>query len=462
MEDDEHKKLSELDRLVGRFQDGTLISIGKAMAAWIRSLSPDGAPPTLETVRTAAFPDVSSDLLTNTEKLLAGSLLLGMDHASPDTTLADSDYTPLPFDEAIKFLKARVSLTKAEWAALEPKLAFRAFTMAKLTQCDYIEAVRGRLVSALETGEGFDQLWGDVKAIAESDGSTVKPGYWETVYRTNVQTAYNAGRRMQFDRDPPSALALMVLEDERTSAICRPLAGLVLPYNHPFWEDHWPPFHFNCRTTVRGIYDYEVGHVPVQNVPMKRLRKEFHPQSGFGENPIKKGTFYDITDAMQHRALHYGIMNDLKFFAENAGFRSARLFAPDSLDGFNLIQEYPSGGKVYKHESHKGKKLPEEDIAKRLAKEGREVKLLPRSNHLTSPDFIVDGEIWELKNIIGTSTSIDNALRNKQSENIILAIKEKKDRNWIFDEIKKSLKRRVNIKKVWYILPDFSEIIARQ
>jgi SPP1 gp7 family putative phage head morphogenesis protein len=286
------------------------LPIGKALAAWIRSLSPNGAPPDIEAVRTAAFLDISADLLTNTEKLLAGSLLLGMDHANPATALADSDYSPLPFDEAIKFLKARVSLTKAEWAALEPKLAFRAFTMAKLTQCDYIEAVRGRLVNALEKGEGFEQLWGDVKAIAEADGSTIKPGYWETVYRTNVQTAYNAGRRMQFDRDPPSALALMVLEDERTSSICRPLAGLVLPYNHPFWEDHWPPFHFNCRTTVRGVYDYEVGRVPVQNVPMKRLRKEFHPQSGFGENPLAVDSFWMYTPSMMERAERYGIAND--------------------------------------------------------------------------------------------------------------------------------------------------------
>ena len=59
--------------------------------------------------------------------------------------------------------------------------------------------MRGRLVYALEKGEGFEQAWEDVRALAEEDGSTIKPGYWETVYRTNVQTAYNAGRRMQFD-----------------------------------------------------------------------------------------------------------------------------------------------------------------------------------------------------------------------------------------------------------------------
>ncbi|WP_304225435.1 phage minor head protein [Gracilinema caldarium] len=388
--------------------------------------------------------------------MLSGAILLGMDHAERGLRLADPtpEHTPIPFEEAIKFLKARVSLTKAEWAALEPKLAFRAFTLAKLTQCDYIEAVRGRLVAALEKGEGFEQLWNDVKAIAESDGANIKPGYWETVYRTNIQTSYNAGRRMQFDRSPPAAIALMVLEDERTSDICRPLAGLVLPYEHPFWEDHWPPFHFNCRTTVRGIYEDEVGRIPSENVPMNKLRKEFKPQSGFGENPIKSGSFYEITDEMAKRALNYKIMDDLKIFADKAGFRSIRLYYPKSLEDFDLIKEYPSGGKLYKHNSYKSKKLPEELIAQRLAEEGETVKLLPRSNLLKSPDLMVGKEIWEIKSVVGTKNSIDRAMRTKQSENIIINISDRRDSNLIEKEIKNLLRRRTNISKVWYVLPN--------
>jgi SPP1 gp7 family putative phage head morphogenesis protein len=192
--------------------------------------------------------------------------------------------------------------------------------MAKLTQCDYIEAVRGRLVSALEKGEGFEQLWRDVQSIADSNGTTISPGYWETVYRTNIQTAYNAGRRMQFDRFPPAALALMVLEDGRTSDICRPLAGLVLPYDHPFWDDHWPPFHFNCRTTVRGIYEDEVSRIPSENVSMNKLRKEFKPQSGFGQNPVQQGTFWKLSYNMLQRIERYGLRQDLRNFAKHIGF----------------------------------------------------------------------------------------------------------------------------------------------
>ena len=408
-----------------RGKKDTLPLIGKAVANWINDLSPSGAAPDSSDLKKVSYPNTDPELIHHTELMLAASLLAGMDHASRGhrVTLSDNaDYHPLPFDEAINFLKTRVSMTKAEWQALEPKLAFRSFTMAKLTQCDYIESVRGRLANSLEKGEGFEKAWADVKAIAEADGKTIKPGYWETVYRTNVQTAYNAGRRMQFDRDPPAAVALMVLEDERTSDICRPLAGLVLPYNHPFWDDHWPPFHFNCRTTVRGIYDDEVGRIPSENVSMKKLRKMFHPQSGFGQNPIKTGTFYELTDEMAKRALHYGIMKDLKTFADQAGFKSVRLYNPDSLEGFKEIRVYENGGKIYKHASYGRKQLPEERVAEDLAESGKTVKLLPRSNILLSPDLWIDGEIWEVKNAKGTENSIKEAFRKKQADKIILVV----------------------------------------
>ncbi len=463
LEADERTKLAELDRLAERARALVLPLIGKAVARWIASLSSAGTAPGVEVLRGAPFPDTEPELIRRTEQVLAAALLEGMDHAGRGQrlTLADeTEYHPLPFEEAIHFLKARVSLTKAEWQALEPKLAFRAFTLAKLTSCDYIEAVRGRLIHTLEKGEGFERAWADVKAIAESEGATLKPGYWETVYRTNIQTAYNAGRRMQFDRAKPRAYALMVLEDERTSSICRPLVGLVLPADHPFWEDHWPPFHFNCRTTVRGIYEEEIAQVPVQNLSMAKLRKTFKPQEGFGGNPIKSGSFYELTDEMAKRALRYGIMKDLKDFADKAGFRSVRLYNPESLEGFELVQEYPSGGKLYKHESYKGKKLPEEPIAQRLAGEGRMVKLLPRSDLLKSPDLMVDGEVWEVKTpTAGTKNSIVQALRTKQSDNIILYLPDA-----LFDDAKTLSHDRVNRGKaslIWIITPLKQEMIRK-
>ena len=45
------------------------------------------------------------------------------------------------FKKAIAFMKSRVPVTKDEWTALEPKLRFRAFTVAALSSYDGIEQV---------------------------------------------------------------------------------------------------------------------------------------------------------------------------------------------------------------------------------------------------------------------------------------------------------------------------------
>jgi hypothetical protein len=70
-----------------------------------------------------------------------------MDHAARKINMADKEIPPLPFEEAVSFMKSRIPMTKTEWNGLEPKLRFRAFTVARLAQVDYIDTVRGRLVS---------------------------------------------------------------------------------------------------------------------------------------------------------------------------------------------------------------------------------------------------------------------------------------------------------------------------
>jgi len=149
-----------------------------------------------------------------------------MDHASRKLDATDEEIPPLPFEKAVSFMRGIIPTTKVEYydKEIEPKLRFRAFTVSRLTQLDYIEAARGRLISAMEKGEGYASTWKDIKAIAAEDGAiNFTPGYWENVYRTNTQTAYTAGKLMQFKDNPPPAWRLLIVDDSRTSDICRGL-----------------------------------------------------------------------------------------------------------------------------------------------------------------------------------------------------------------------------------------------
>lgn len=258
--------------------------------------------------------------------LLALSWMLGMDHASPSSNIDLADTPdPLSFKEAVAFMKSRIPVTKEEWNALEPKLRFRAFTVAALSSHDGVDQVRKMITQAIEEGKGVGQFWTETRALDAAGLSGDSPKYWEIVYRTNVQTAYNAGRAAEFAREQPEYLEFLGIEDGRQTEICAARTGTTLPATHPFWKSNWPPLHFRCRSTVRGVYPEEVDQLREDNPDWKPsvgdqdALGKMPPTGGFGGNPIDSGSFYKMTQSMAERAQAYGILDDLKEFASSLG-----------------------------------------------------------------------------------------------------------------------------------------------
>ncbi|MGF7110452.1 phage minor head protein, partial [Treponema pedis] len=257
------------------------------------------------------------------------------------------------------------------------------------------------------------ETWEDVKAIAEKNGSSFSPGYWETVYRTNTQSAYNAGRLMQYQNNPPPAWELLFIEDGRQSDICKGIAALVgngkaLPSNHNFWSTYgFPPYHFNCRTTFRAVYDYETKHgTEIVNTPMEQIRQNFKPQKGFGGNPIEKESWWKITPEMIARADKYGITADI---VAQAGELDMQSYFPELLQNYKTMYKGENGGYVQMalNAEHNDNEIAS---AKRLAELGHKVYLLPRTYKSSSPDMIIDNEIGEIKRLgfdIKKSTTIE-------------------------------------------------------
>lgn len=59
--------------------------------------------------------------------------------------------------------------------------------------------------------------------------------------------------RIEANRETFPLLEFDVVLDSRTTTICRPLAGVIVPYDSPFVKKYYPPNHYNCRTTVRQL-----------------------------------------------------------------------------------------------------------------------------------------------------------------------------------------------------------------
>jgi len=179
-------------------------------------------------------------------------------------------------------------------------------------------------IKAVEEGKPLSEFWTEASALSSS-GLGESPWYWETVYRTNGQTAYNAGRAAEFARVQPAYLEFVGIEDGRQTTICRQRSGTILPASHWFWASNWPPLHYNCRSTVRSVSREEVQLMQEANpnwspTTDNELTHDL-PPNGFGGNPISTGSFYKLTPSMIERAKEYGILDDIKAFAKSLGLR---------------------------------------------------------------------------------------------------------------------------------------------
>ena len=355
--------------------------------------------------------------------------MLGLIHAeeeNPERKINAADETEIPeipFNEAMQFLKSKVPMSKAEWLELEPKLRFRAFTVANISSLDMIESMKHVLIGALEKGESYSDTWETLKNIADDDAMKIRPGLWETIFRTNTQTAYMAGKLKQYENSGVAAYQLMVIEDGRTSKICRHLLtasgyGMILPVDHPFWKKYgFGPYHMNCRTSVRGIWPSQVGKLGnlVENPSMKSFAK-FKPQEGFGGNPLDKESWWRMTDNMAFRAAEYGLWEVIEKQAKD---NSLHNFALDLVDGSNWRKLQ---GTTFKAEKAKmAEPLQKEvNLAKILTEKGHSWYFTPENHNvgIKNPDGVFDGKIADMK--ILTSRDLD-----KISERILECDKQK-------------------------------------
>jgi len=171
-----------------------------------------------------------------------------------DGSVSEPPASPVQFEEAIEAFRDRVPMTDDEFEALGQIARKRAFTVANLTQLEVINDVWRALDSAIANGDTFEDFKKAVGLKLQSDWGGEKPGRLETIFRTNVQTAYGAGRVRQLKT--PAVLKrrpfwkFSAVLDGRTSPICSGIAGTVLAADDSWWSSRQPPLHHQCRSTI--------------------------------------------------------------------------------------------------------------------------------------------------------------------------------------------------------------------
>lgn len=246
-------------------------------------------------------------------KLFTRSLLMGLDSSVRKEEFAEpsaEDIENMSYHEAVEYLKKRDVIKKIKYDELSDKMKFHAFTASRITDGKILEKLNAEMIANVNDGKGLKDFLTMTKTdILDKVGMGPNQGwYWETVYRTNVQTAYNVGRAMGFDEDKPLALELVIIDDARTSDICRQYAGkpFILPYDHPFWQTHWPPFHFNCRTTVCAIYDES--ELPEEWSNPQDIKNS---NNGFGSYPLENDNWWNELESQVRQAKALGVQGEI-------------------------------------------------------------------------------------------------------------------------------------------------------
>jgi len=260
------------------------------------------------------------DVMTETAEVFIRALLLGMTPETNQNNFAEPMPEGfLPYEEAVAYMSKRLPVDRETYYALSDKMRYRAFTVSRLADGDAVRNMQSMLINAMEQGTGMNEFLQMTEGeLADAAGMGNGSGwYYETVYRTNTATAYNVGRAIGFEEVPPIALELIGIDDDRQTETCHSLTvpPFRRPYNDPVWDTMWPPFHFNCRTTIRGIYDQsEIDDAGGEDKFYSRSNPDYKPAEGFGKYPIDKSdSWWDLTDAMQDRAQEFGL--EVEFMA---------------------------------------------------------------------------------------------------------------------------------------------------
>lgn len=202
-------------------------------------------------------------------------------------------YEPVPPEEAIKWIQERAPLPLKR---LEDLLDSVRDDAAGLTR-DLVDTISDKIDASMaeqvKAGADMDAWLKGLDGVVEQSGLTAEdPFYWETVFRTNVQTAYGAGR-YEMLRNPEIEEAFgyyqyLTVEDSAVREEHAALHGKVWPADAPEVSEFWPPNGFNCRCSMVPISaeEIEAEGLEVQDGPVELDGEDVVPDEGF-EGPPK-------------------------------------------------------------------------------------------------------------------------------------------------------------------------------
>lgn len=194
--------------------------------------------------------------------------------------LSDDD----AYVEAIAEIIRKKPQLKSVLANAAPDLRARAFTVAGVTDLQVVTDVWQSIQDGIQNKTSFEDWQASVGPKLEEQWGGKKPGRLETIWRTNLQSAFSAARWRQMN-DPLAKELRPYVQfdatiDTRTSDVCYKCAGTIAHLDSDWVRSHTPPLHFNCRSSWITLDEEEAAQAGITTELPEDLA-----QSGFGRPP---------------------------------------------------------------------------------------------------------------------------------------------------------------------------------
>ncbi|WP_336845216.1 phage minor head protein [Providencia rettgeri] len=178
---------------------------------------------------------------------------------------------------AVDYFRAKGYDITWNWQEANAASHAKAFTVAKAARLDILETIRAETDRAISQGiteHEFKQTltprlqaqgWWGKQVIVDSDGGAEvvqmgSPSRLSTIYRTNVATAYQAGRYQQqlASVETHPYWQYIAILDGRTRKSHAAMHGRVFRWDDPIWDKLYPPNDWGCRCRVRALTEAQV------------------------------------------------------------------------------------------------------------------------------------------------------------------------------------------------------------
>lgn len=219
------------------------------------------------------------------------------------------------FKEAVEFLKKKEPITADEYKKIADAAKAKAFTVSGYTSVEVLQKFLDELEEACKNGATKKEFMDNMNDFLERNGyKGINSFHADVIFRTNMQTAYNAGHYKSMTN--PTTMKLrpywkyITAGNGHVRETHQEMQGRIYRADDPIWDIWYPPNGFRCRCSVVSLtkaqmersgrevstrppydLDYDTGEITYK-----------YPDKGFSNNPAKdtwKPDFTGVNDNLK-------------------------------------------------------------------------------------------------------------------------------------------------------------------